>query len=52
MIVVVLLALIGLGWLGQGLGLLPGSVMTGETFWAWMGGVLLVGAGLIWWRAR
>jgi hypothetical protein len=46
------MVLIGLVWLGQGLGWIGGSVMTGVTFWAVVGpvvalvGALLVGRGL------
>jgi hypothetical protein len=47
-----LVALIGLVWLLQGLGTLPGSFMTGSQFWAAMGalmilvGVVVVALGL------
>ena len=37
-----LLVAIGLVWIGQGLGLIPGSFMTGDPFWAAAGGVALV----------
>jgi len=36
------LALVGLVWLGQGLGYIPGSFMTGDPFWAVAGVVLLI----------
>ena len=37
------LAVVGVGWLAQGLGLLPGSgFMDGDTRWAAIGGALLV----------
>ncbi len=42
----VLLIVIGLGWTGQGLGVLPGSMMSGEPFWA-AAGIVLVIAGVI-----
>jgi len=38
----VLLALIGLVWIGQGLGYIKGSFMTGSAFWGWTGAVCLV----------
>jgi hypothetical protein len=38
----VLLCLIGAVWLLQGIGVLPGSVMSGDPFWAQVGGVLCV----------
>ena len=44
----VLLILIGLVWIGQGLGFVKGSFMTGAMLWAWIGaGTALVGAGLV-----
>jgi len=44
----VLLTLIGFGWFLQGIGVLPGSFMTGEIRWAVYGGVaVVVGVGLV-----
>jgi len=41
--------LIGLVWIGQGIGLLPGSFMTGQTQWAVIGLALAaLGAWLLW----
>ena len=37
-----ILVLLGLGWIGQGLGFLPGSLMSGQAIWALIGAVLLV----------
>jgi len=34
--------LLGLLWIGQGLGYLPGSFMTGATEWFWIGLVVAV----------
>ena len=45
LVMAVLLGLIGAVWLGQGLGFLPGSVMTGERFWA-IAGLVAIGAGV------
>ena len=43
--------LVGAVWIAQGLGLLPGSFMTGQRQWA-MYGALAAGAGaLLLWRA-
>lgn len=42
LVVAVLLALVGLVWLGQGIGAIGGSVMTGSPFWAVVGAVMLV----------
>jgi hypothetical protein len=44
----VLLLLIGVGWIGQGLGYIKGSFMTGAMQWFWIGlGCFVVGAGLL-----
>jgi hypothetical protein len=44
----VLLILIGLVWIGQGLGFVKGSFMTGAMLWAWIGaGTALVGAAVV-----
>ena len=51
----IVLVLLGLLWLGQGVGLVPGSVMSGSAFWAVVGAALvLVGALLLVaeWRRR
>jgi len=43
-----LLALVGAVWMLQGLNVLPGSFMTGQTFWAMAGFMaLIVGVGLL-----
>lgn len=47
-----LLTLIGLVWIGQGIGAIGGSVMTGSPFWAVVGAVLLVLALVIVLRER
>jgi drug/metabolite transporter (DMT)-like permease len=42
------LVLVGVVWLLQGVGLLQGSVMTGQTLWVVVGAVALVlGGGLL-----
>ena len=49
----VLLILPGIVWFLQGVNVLPGSFMTGQTQWAINGGILIViGAGLLWWANR
>jgi len=49
-IVGVLLALIGAVWTLQGVGVLPGSVMSGVTLWAIVGPIVaVVGLGLVGW---
>jgi hypothetical protein len=42
-----ILGLVGVGWLGQGLGLIGGSFMTGSALWALIGAALLVAAILL-----
>lgn len=49
----VLLVLPGIVWFLQGIGVLPGSIMTGEIQWAIIGGILIViGVGLLWFANR
>jgi hypothetical protein len=37
----------------QGIGVLPGSYMTGDRTWAWIGGALVIGGiGVIVWARR
>jgi len=49
----VVLFLPGLIFFLQGINVLPGSLMTGDPFWARNGAVLMVvGAGLFWWGSR
>jgi len=53
LVVGILLGLIGLVWVGQGLNLIKGSVMTGQLQWAVIGAVLIVlAAWLLWGFAR
>ena len=47
----VLLDLTGIVWILQGIGLLPGSFMTGQIVWAAIGAVLLFVSGLLLWAA-
>jgi hypothetical protein len=52
-VVAAIVALVGVVFLGQGLGVIPGSAMTGSSFWAVVGAALLIGAGLlVWWMRR
>ena len=49
----ILVLLPGITFFLQGINVLPGSSMTGQTQWAVIGGVLIViGAGLLWWVNR
>jgi hypothetical protein len=48
-----LFSLVGLLWIGQGVGLVPGSFMTGDMFYAILGAILLVvGIALFVWGFR
>ena len=48
-----LLFLTGVVWIGQGLGWITGSSMTGSSFWAAMGTLCVVaGLGLLGWPWR
>ena len=47
-----LIAVVGLVFIGQGLGYIGGSAMTSQQFWAVVGALMLVGAGLLVWSAR
>ncbi len=47
-VVGVLIALMGVVWFLQGINILPGSFMTGQTQWAIYGGIaVVVGIGLL-----
>jgi hypothetical protein len=41
-VVAALVFLVGLVWVGQGLGYVKGSFMTGDMKWFWIGSVLVV----------
>lgn len=48
-VIAALLLLTGAVWILQGVGILPGSFMTGEMRWAYIGIVAaIVGGGLLW----
>jgi hypothetical protein len=46
-IVAFILIAAGLVWFGQGIGLIPGSFMTGDATWAWIGAACLVAGGAV-----
>ena len=49
----VILVLLGLLWIGQGLNLIGGSVMSGQSMWVIIGIVVaLVGVWLVWGALR
>ena len=37
-----ILIAVGLVWVGQGVGMIPGSVMSGQALWAWIGAALIL----------
>jgi hypothetical protein len=47
----ILCDLTGIVWIFQGIGVLPGSFMTGQVVWAVIGSVLLFVSGLLLWAA-
>jgi len=48
LIVAALLILAGLTFFLQGIGILPGSAMTGQSFWAFVGFfMLIIGGGIV-----
>jgi len=49
---IVLLAVVGFVWLGQGIGAIGGSFMSGEPLWAIVGAGMLVAAGVLTITAR
>ncbi len=49
--VAVLFVAIGFVWVGQGLGFIPGSFMTGDRFWAGAGVVAVAVGGFLAWDA-
>ena len=51
-LVIVLLTVVGLVWLGQGIGAIGGSFMSGEPLWATIGALMLVGAAVLTIAAR
>jgi hypothetical protein len=47
-VVGVLVVLVGAVFAGQGLGYVPGSIMTGDIKWFWIGGAMvIVGLGVL-----
>ena len=51
-VIAVVLAVVGLVWLGQGFGLIPGSFMTHDLRWAGAGVLLIFTASVLFWSAR
>ena len=51
--VLVIAMLVGVVWIGQGLGFIRGSFMTGHIEWSIIGGLMSGAAAIaLWWTAR
>ncbi|MBI1730970.1 hypothetical protein HY229_00990 [Candidatus Acetothermia bacterium] len=49
----ILVALLGIVWILQGINVIPGAFMSGQSFWAFMGVIAIaVGGGLIYIGAK
>jgi hypothetical protein len=51
-VVAALMLLVGLVWIGQGMGVIGGSAMSGQAIWAVIGAVLVAGAAGVAWTGR
>jgi hypothetical protein len=51
-VVGILLMLVGIVWFLQGINVLPGSFMTGQTQWAVYGAIAFLIGVFVFWRAR
>ncbi len=47
-VVTIIIGLIGLVWFGQGIGVIHGSVMTNDSKWAIIGGIMVAVAVIVW----
>jgi hypothetical protein len=52
LVLAITLLLVGLLWIGQGIGLVGRSAMSGQSIWAFIGVVLVVIAAVLAWSAR
>lgn len=52
LVIAIILGLVGLAWIGQGLDIIKGSGMSGTSFWAFVGVVLIAIAVVIVVRER
>ena len=52
LVAAIVMLLVGLLWIGQGIGMLGGSAMSGQSIWALIGSVMLVAAAVVAWTAR
>ena len=52
LVVAIALMLLGLLWIGQGIGLVGGSAMSGQSIWAVIGIVIIAAGAALAWTAR
>lgn len=52
LVVALLLLVIGLAWIGQGIGVIGGSPMSGQSVWAVIGAVAVVTGAVLLWTGR
>ncbi len=50
--IAVLMVAVGGIWFFQGIGVLPGSFMTGDPLWAWIGGIVFIVGLIVLWFNR
>jgi len=50
--VAAVLVIVGLIWIGQGIGLVPGSFMSGQQSWAVIGVIFVVAGAFLAWTTR
>jgi len=50
--VAAVLIVVGLVWIGQGMGMIGGSIMSGQPIYAVLGAVLVVAGGVLAWLTR
>jgi biotin transporter BioY len=48
----IVMFLLGIVWIGQGIGLVGGSAMSGQSIWAVIGAILVGAAAVTFWTAR
>ena len=52
LVVAIALMLLGLLWIGQGIGLVGGSAMSGQSIWAVIGIIVIATGAALAWTAR
>lgn len=50
--IALVMLLVGLIWIGQGMGVVAGSAMSGQSIWALIGAALVAAAAGVAWTAR